>query len=85
MRFFETLLSGLWLIEHIKTSADFWRGMIRGLHFQADPKPEVKLIRCTTGAIWDLIVDVHRRSPTFGRWESFELSGQNRRCLLWLG
>jgi len=55
--------------------------MIRGLHFQADPKPKAQLIRCATGAIWDVIVDLRRHSPTFGRWESFELSGQNRRCL----
>jgi dTDP-4-dehydrorhamnose 3,5-epimerase len=57
------------------------RGMIRGMHFQADPKPEIKLIRCAAGAIFDVLVDVRRDSPTFGRWEGFELTAQNRRML----
>ncbi|MCS7091149.1 MAG: dTDP-4-dehydrorhamnose 3,5-epimerase [Verrucomicrobiota bacterium] len=57
------------------------RGMIRGLHFQARPKPEIKLIRCAVGAIWDVLVDLRKGSPTFGQWEAFELTGQNRRML----
>jgi dTDP-4-dehydrorhamnose 3,5-epimerase len=57
------------------------RGMIRGMHFQAEPKPEIKLIRCAAGAIYDVLVDVRPDSPTFGRWEGFELTGQNRRML----
>lgn len=57
------------------------RGMIRGLHFQADPRPEIKLIRCAAGAIFDVLVDVRRDSPTFGRWEGFELTGENRHQL----
>ena len=67
------------------------RGMIRGMHFQADPKPEIKLIRCATGAIFDVLVDVRRDSPTFGKWEGFELSGAEpphalcaRRLRAWL-
>ena len=57
------------------------RGTIRGMHFQRDPKPEIKLIRCAAGAIFDVLVDVRRDSPTFGRWEGFELTGANRRQL----
>jgi dTDP-4-dehydrorhamnose 3,5-epimerase len=57
------------------------RGTIRGLHFQAEPKPEIKLVRCAVGAIYDVLVDARRDLPTFGRWESFELSGENRRIL----
>lgn len=53
------------------------RGMIRGLHWQADPRPEVKLVRCASGAIWDVVVDVRRDSRTFGRWEAFELTAAN--------
>jgi dTDP-4-dehydrorhamnose 3,5-epimerase len=56
-------------------------GMIRGMHFQAEPKPEIKLIRCAGGKIFDVIVDVRRASPTFGKWEGFELSAENRRQL----
>lgn len=57
------------------------RGMIRGLHFQADPKPEIKLVRCVAGAVFDVVVDVRRDSPTFGRWAGFELSAENLRAL----
>ena len=57
------------------------RGMIRGMHYQADPKPEIKLIRCSAGAIFDVLVDVRPDSPTYGKWEGFELSGQNHRML----
>lgn len=57
------------------------RGLIRGMHFQADPKPEIKLIRCAAGAIFDVLVDVRRDSPTFGQWEGFELTAQNHRTL----
>ena len=54
------------------------RGMIRGLHWQAEPRPEVKLIRCLCGAGWDVVVDVRPASPSFGRWEAFELTGDGR-------
>ena len=57
------------------------RGLVRGLHFQAEPKPEVKVVRCTTGAIFDVVVDVRRSSATFGRWDGFELTAENRRGL----
>jgi dTDP-4-dehydrorhamnose 3,5-epimerase len=57
------------------------RGMIRGMHFQAEPQPEIKLIRCAAGAIFDVVVDVRRESKTFGQWESFELTAENRRTL----
>ena len=57
------------------------RGMLRGMHFQADPKPEIKLIRCATAEIYDVLVDVRRDSPTFGHWEGFELTASNRRTL----
>jgi dTDP-4-dehydrorhamnose 3,5-epimerase len=56
-------------------------GAVRGMHFQAEPKPEIKLIRCAAGAIFDVLVDVRPNSPTFGKWEGFELTGQNRRTL----
>jgi dTDP-4-dehydrorhamnose 3,5-epimerase len=57
------------------------RGMIRGLHFQLSPRAEIKLVRCAAGAIFDVAVDVRPNSPTFGKWEAFELTSQNRRML----
>lgn len=56
-------------------------GAIRGMHFQAEPKPEIKLIRCAAGRILDVVVDVRRDSQTFGKYEAFELNAQNRRML----
>jgi dTDP-4-dehydrorhamnose 3,5-epimerase len=55
--------------------------MLRGMHFQAEPFPEIKLIRCAVGAVFDVLVDVRRDSATFGRWEAFELTAQNRTML----
>ena len=55
------------------------RGMLRGLHYQAEPKPETKLIRCSAGAIWDVVVDTRPGSASFGKWEAFELNPQNHR------
>lgn len=49
-------------------------GTLRGLHFQRAPHGEVKLIRCTRGAVYDVLVDVREHAPTFGRWEAFELA-----------
>ena len=57
------------------------RGTLRGLHFQAAPHAEAKLVRCTQGAIWDVIVDLRRESPTYRRWYGVELSAANRRAL----
>lgn len=57
------------------------RGTIRGLHFQAKPGAEIKLIRCGAGSIHDVLVDVRPASPTFGQWEAFALSGENNRML----
>jgi len=57
------------------------RGMLRGLHYQRPPMAEVKLIQCVTGAVYDVIVDVRRSSPTFGRWLGIELSEQNHTAI----
>ncbi|MBX3732722.1 MAG: dTDP-4-dehydrorhamnose 3,5-epimerase [Verrucomicrobiae bacterium] len=51
------------------------RGMLRGLHWQAAPQAEIKLVRCAAGRIWDVVVDVRPESPTAGGWEAFELTG----------
>lgn len=55
------------------------RGTLRGMHFQRPPNAEVKIVRCIAGAIFDVIVDVRESSPTFGSWEGFELTADNRR------
>jgi dTDP-4-dehydrorhamnose 3,5-epimerase len=57
-------------------------GTLRGLHFQAPPAAEAKLVRCTMGTIFDVAADVRPGSATFGRWVGVELSAANRRSLL---
>ena len=57
------------------------RGSIRGMHFQSEPAAETKVVRCMRGAIFDVIVDLRPQSNTFGRWQGFELSGENGRQL----
>ncbi len=55
-------------------------GILRGIHFQTRPG-QAKLVRCVRGAIWDVAVDLRRDSPTYRRWEGYELSDTNNRQL----
>jgi dTDP-4-dehydrorhamnose 3,5-epimerase len=57
------------------------QGVIRGLHYQLNPKAQSKLVRVTAGAIYDVVVDIRRGSPSFGQWEGYELSAENKRQL----
>ena len=57
------------------------RGTLRGLHFQTEPG-QAKLVRCSSGRIFDVAVDLRRDSPTFGQWEGHELDDQAHRQLL---
>lgn len=57
-------------------------GVLRGLHYQLNPKAQTKLVRVISGAIYDVIVDIRKGSPTFGQWEGFILSEHNHRQLL---
>ena len=57
------------------------RGTLRGLHYQAPPHEEAKLVRCTRGAIWDVIVDLRAGSKTRLKWFGEELTAENRRAL----
>lgn len=52
-------------------------GTVRGLHFQAPPHAQAKLVRCGRGAIFDVAVDIRRGSPTYGRWAGYTLSAEN--------
>ena len=56
-------------------------GTLRGLHYQANPHGEIKLVRCDRGAVFDVVVDVRPDSATHGQWEAVELSQDNGRML----
>ena len=55
------------------------RGTLRGMHFQNSPHQQVKIIRCTRGALLDVIIDLRPDSPAYRQWEAVELSADNRR------
>jgi len=57
------------------------KGTLRGLHFQRVPHAEVKIVRCTRGSMFDVIVDLRTESPTYKRWFGAELNDENRRMI----
>jgi dTDP-4-dehydrorhamnose 3,5-epimerase len=57
------------------------KGTLRGMHFQINPYQETKLVRCTRGAIHDVIIDLRPDSPTYGEWTGVELSADNYKML----
>jgi len=57
------------------------KGALRGLHYQTPPHAEVKLVRCTKGSLFDVIVDLRKDSPTFLKWFTVELTATNHRML----
>jgi dTDP-4-dehydrorhamnose 3,5-epimerase len=57
------------------------KGTLRGVHYQAAPFAETKIVRCTTGAIYDVALDLREHSPTFKQWFGTVLSAENRRAL----
>lgn len=58
------------------------KGTVRGLHFQAPPHAQDKLVRCGRGVLYDVVVDIRRGAPTYGQWAGVELSAANGRQLL---
>ncbi|GAB4293621.1 MAG: dTDP-4-dehydrorhamnose 3,5-epimerase [Oscillatoriaceae cyanobacterium] len=57
------------------------KGTLRGMHYQIAPYQEAKLVRCTKGAIYDVIIDIRPDSPTFKQWSAAELTADNRRLV----
>ncbi|HXP82292.1 MAG TPA: dTDP-4-dehydrorhamnose 3,5-epimerase [Verrucomicrobiae bacterium] len=64
-------------VEQSSLSFNRKRGTLRGMHYQAAPHEEVKLVRCTRGAIWDVLLDLRTGSSTFRRWIGVELTADN--------
>lgn len=68
-------------LSQCSVSYNHRRGTLRGMHWQAAPHAEVKLVRCTRGAIFDVIVDLRPNSPTHAQWLGVELTPDNHRML----
>jgi dTDP-4-dehydrorhamnose 3,5-epimerase len=68
-------------IAQCSTSFNAKRGTVRGMHYQAEPHAEEKVVRCTAGAIFDAIVDIRPTSSTYLRWLGIELTARNHRML----
>ena len=58
-------------------------GVLRGLHYQIEPKPQGKLVRCVSGSVFDVAVDIRKSSPTFGEWTSIVLDNINK-FMIWI-
>ncbi|QNI72321.1 dTDP-4-dehydrorhamnose 3,5-epimerase [Synechococcus sp. NOUM97013] len=69
-------------IAQVNISHNKVLGTIRGLHFQAEPNSEAKLVRCLKGRVWDVAVDLRIDSPSFGQWHAVELSPELSNALL---
>jgi len=67
-------------IQH-SISYNHKQGIVRGMHYQADPYQEVKLVRCTRGSIYDVILDLRESSPTYCQWQAVELTDDNWQAL----
>jgi dTDP-4-dehydrorhamnose 3,5-epimerase len=68
-------------ISQSNLSVTHRRGTVRGMHFQVDPSPEAKLVRCPRGAMYDVVADVREDSPTYGSWFGVELTEDNHEAL----
>lgn len=81
----EQAFKGSWgdrAIAQVNLSRNEVVGTIRGLHLQASPHSEAKLVRCLKGRVWDVAVDLRRDSATYGRWQSVELNPEGGNALL---
>ena len=68
-------------IVQCNISRSLKKGTLRGMHYQIDPYAETKIIRCTQGKICDVIIDLRENSPTYKKWQAFELSAENHKML----
>lgn len=59
------------------------KNVLRGLHLQAPPYAQGKLVRVVSGSVLDVAVDVRKNSPTYGKWEAIEISGENKK-MIWI-
>jgi dTDP-4-dehydrorhamnose 3,5-epimerase len=70
-----------WRLVQCNISGNLRKGTLRGMHYQAAPFPEAKLVRCTRGCIFDVALDLRQDSPRFKQWTAVVLSAENHRML----
>jgi dTDP-4-dehydrorhamnose 3,5-epimerase len=68
-------------VVQANTSFNKFAGTLRGMHYQVSPFEEAKVVRCTRGALYDVIVDLRSDSPTLGQWFATELNAENRKSV----
>jgi len=68
-------------VLQINNSFSKYKGTLRGMHYQLPPKAETKIIRCTRGSLFDVIIDLRQHSPTFGQHFGTELTEENRKMM----
>lgn len=68
-------------IKQCNLSKNYKKGVLRGMHYQKEPYPEIKMVSCFKGSIYDVLVDIRRDSPTYLKWIGTELSESNNKAL----
>ena len=68
-------------IKQCNLSKNYKKGVLRGLHYQKEPYPEIKLVSCFKGAVYDVLVDLREKSTTYLKWVSNELTENNNKCI----
>tara|TARA_Y100001935_G_scaffold83746_1_gene69678 strand:- start:1025 stop:1576 length:552 start_codon:yes stop_codon:yes gene_type:complete len=77
----DNLISSKQIVQ-INASETFQKGSIRGMHFQNSPRLEIKLIQCTQGSVFDVMIDLRKSSKTFLQWHAVELSSQKNNMIV---
>lgn len=68
-------------IKQCNISKNYKKGVLRGLHYQKEPYPEVKMVSCFQGSIYDILLDLRKDSPTYLKWIANELSAKNNKMV----
>lgn len=68
-------------IKQVNHSLTYKKGTVRGMHFQYAPNCEIKLVKCISGKVWDVVIDIRKNSPTFLQLYSIELSAENKKMI----
>ena len=68
-------------IKQCNLSKNYKAGVLRGMHYQKEPYPEIKMVSCFQGSIYDVLADIRPSSPTYLQWEATELSAENGKML----